>query len=977
MYSNINKKRRNKIKKEKKGFLILLVIISVSCTYISTLIHHNEYHRNINYTKSIEQIPNLGYTVNKTPFVVGFRRNPRALDPVDSWDITEKNIQQQVVEGLVDYNYSSHPNYEIIPVLAEGWHWHNNKEIEFKIRENVYFHDGNLLDAEVIKWNFERIMYFCNSTGSLPKNATSWKALPSELFYLTNGSFIFNNFSIDNPIDIGGGIYKPYNLTIHLNHPFGPLLDLLCFGANKILSPSSTPRYRYLDLNSEILVGTGPFKYDEFEYDNYIKFHAYHNYWRGKAEIEEMIWKIIDDDSARMDAALAGEFDYIDGVTQGYIDTFRADPDWHVEDVGEAMIYYYLEIYCGPFDTYGNWYPGYDGDYQYQRNPPYLRRALALALNYSYMYEEIREGYAVEGTTAVPRLMPGHNSSVVQASDSKFTFLDNLVKARQLLQANAVDIEARGGMSAVMISTLDPYNENDWQGKNILGRNLEVNLIIDWMNNMRINELMQDNFNKIGIQINVIARYWDEYKTVGLETPYKMDIAYKGWGADYLNPYDLIDHLFRLNSIYSYSQINDISPGGLTELMDLAVSETDYGVQLDLYKDIQSLIFDVERSLNNASHVHISLWVNLVQSVYRPYFINNFHPNVMSVLDFYPCEWNIKIPGDFELSSDAGYPDMDGNFTLLWDESVLADNYTIYQYHRPIYEINGSLTDIATEITGYSLPVSISDNGYKYFVAVANNEDGTTMSNCIEVLILVPSFILTTDADYPDTDGSFNLIWTGPSGAENYSIFTSDSEIKEDNFYYTILAYQNATSPYSITALSNGTYYYMVVAHLGFDVEISTCIGVTVSLSEEPPVTTPPGSFILSTSADTPDTDGHFVLIWTKSTGADNYSIYKSDSYITQITPGLTLVTELAISPHSTSEFENGDYYYIVVAYNIIGSRLSTCIKIVVELDEDGNGDDGSYEIIHGYDGFLFIAVIGVVSGILTFRQFKKRNLKS
>ena len=329
-----------------------------------------------------------------------------------------------------------------------------------------------------------------------------------------------------------------------------------------------------------------------------------------------------------MTAGLAGQYDYVGGVIKTYIDTFKADSDFHVEDVGEDLCYFYLEIYCGPYDTAGSMIV--PGNPQYQKNPAYLRRALALAINYTYIYEEIQSGYAVEGTTAVPRAMPGHNASVVQASDDSFTWEANIVKAREILKDNAADIVTRGGID---ISGFDVNNDGDWSGQNILGRTLEINRHFGSNTNLNLNLLMADNFDMIGIQTSETIREWGVYLDVGENTPYQMDIGYVGWCPDYLNPFNMIDPLFNLASHSCFSRINDTSTGGLTELMDAAAAETDLPTQLDYYMTIQSLIYDVVRPLSPASHCHISGWVYLVQQTHKVE-LKGVQYNVMTMVEF-------------------------------------------------------------------------------------------------------------------------------------------------------------------------------------------------------------------------------------------------------------------------------------------------------------------------------------------------------
>ncbi|MFW9947277.1 MAG: hypothetical protein ACFFDX_10665, partial [Candidatus Odinarchaeota archaeon] len=71
--------------------------------------------------------------------------------------------------------------------------------------------------------------------------------------------------------------------------------------------------------------------------------------------------------------------------------------------------------------------------------------------------------------------------------------------------------------------------------------------------------------------------------------------------------------------------------------------------------------------------------------------------------------------------------------------------------------------------------------------------------------------------------------------------------------------------------------------------------------------------FTLSSNADTPDTDGSFTLTWTSSTGANNYSVYRYFSYITEINGSLTpLAEEITDLSLGLSGYSDGTYYFIV-----------------------------------------------------------------
>jgi len=93
-------------------------------------------------------------------------------------------------------------------------------------------------------------------------------------------------------------------------------------------------------------------------------------------------------------------------------------------------------------------------------------------------------------------------------------------------------------------------------------------------------------------------------------------------------------------------------------------------------------------------------------------------------------------PEEFDLSTDADTPnDGDGAFNLFWTESIGANDYSVYQHSSYITVINGSLTPLAEEITEQELPLSGYSNGRYFFIIVAYNDIGETLSNCISVMI--------------------------------------------------------------------------------------------------------------------------------------------------------------------------------------------------------------------------------------------------
>ncbi|MFX0037171.1 MAG: ABC transporter substrate-binding protein [Candidatus Hermodarchaeota archaeon] len=225
------------------------------------------------------------------------------------------------------------------------------------------------------------------------------------------------------------------------------------------------------------------------------------------------------------------------------------------------------------------------------------------------------------------------------------------------------------------------------------------------------------------------------------------------------------------------------------------------------------------------------------------------------------------------------------------------------------------------------------------------------------------NFTMNSTAETPyDYDGEFNLTWTNSTGADNYSIYMSDSPIKYISKKFDLLAYQNATSPFSMS-LKKGEYYFRVVAY--------NETGETMSYSYNDIYVSIPGPepFDLRDNTVGTDTDGTFDLDWDESERADNYSVYHYKSKITSINGSLTCLANLTTetSFHVTG-LSTGRYYFAVAAYNEMGYTLSNNRDIVVRLPMD-------IKLIIIISAITISSVVGV-SSIVLIRNYLKREKK-
>jgi hypothetical protein len=169
----------------------------------------------------------------------------------------------------------------------------------------------------------------------------------------------------------------------------------------------------------------------------------------------------------------------------------------------------------------------------------------------------------------------------------------------------------------------------------------------------------------------------------------------------------------------------------------------------------------------------------------------------------------------------------------MWTASSGAENYTVYLSSSFITEINGSLTVLADNIVVQSMALSGYANGTYYFIVVARNSEGDTLSNCIEITVQTEqppgAFTLSSNAGNPDTDGNFDLMWTSSSGADDYTVYRSSSFITTITGSLTLLADDISALSMALSGYTDGTYYFIIVAHNSVGETLSNCISITVA----------------------------------------------------------------------------------------------------------------------------------------------------
>ena len=256
--------------------------------------------------------------------VVGQIAEPASLDPHVSTAANDFRIAVNIYDGLVRNKPGT---LEIEPALATDWTISDDGlEYTFNLREGVTFHDGTPFNAEAVKFNFDRM---------LDENHPFADTGPFPL------SFFFSSVENVEVVD---------DLTVKftLNEAFAPFMSNLASPTGLIVSPAAVEQYG-ADYGRHP-VGTGPFKFEEWQSNTSVVASRNADYWDGAPSLEAVIFRPITDANTRVAEMLSGGIDVLLETPPDNVAQFRDDANFEVvEAVGPHVWYVMLNAKEGPF----------------------------------------------------------------------------------------------------------------------------------------------------------------------------------------------------------------------------------------------------------------------------------------------------------------------------------------------------------------------------------------------------------------------------------------------------------------------------------------------------------------------------------------------------------------------------------------------------------------------------------------------------
>jgi len=291
------------------------------------------------------------------------------LDPHVRYDWSTRMMQQSVYDGLL--KYVGNPP-QIIPWLAERYEASpDGRAYTFTLVGNARFHNGDPVDAEAVRFSFER---------ALKLNAgVAW---------------MLKDFLRPE----GVRAVDPRTVRFTLERPFAPFISYVPWWY--VVNPRQVMANQADgDLGRKWLTdnaaGSGPFRIRRYDANALIHLEAVPDYWKGwpmgeRSRLGGVIYRIVREPAPRKAALQRREVDAITELTPDDFDQLSRIPGIRMED------------HPG-FTTFGI-------KFNYQQGPTAdrnLRKAIAYAFDYDALIA-IHNGAAKLMTSPFPDAMTGY-----------------------------------------------------------------------------------------------------------------------------------------------------------------------------------------------------------------------------------------------------------------------------------------------------------------------------------------------------------------------------------------------------------------------------------------------------------------------------------------------------------------------------------------------------------------------------------------
>ncbi len=390
-------------------------------------------------------------------------------------------ISQQLYDRLLDIDPQSG---ELKPLLATHWQVNDSGTVyEFTLRPDVQFHQteyfspSRAFNSDDVVFTFNRIMdkshpFHYQGGGNYPFfQSVDWANLVERVIAVNSNTV---RFELSRPDS---------SFLSNLATDFAAILSAE-YGAS-VLAQGQPGR---IDSHP---VGTGPFRFKEYQKDVLIRYYRHKTYWRELAKPEQLVFDIVPNNARRMAKLFTHECDVVAFPRVAELGLISQRPDVDVQESTSMNVGFWA------FNT---------------AKPPFdnakVRLALAMAINREAILQAVYFGYATAANSVLPPTSWAYNAELPQLPFDQTQAKALLAEAGY---ANGFSMD----IWAMPVQRL--YNPNA----------------------LKMAEMMQADLAQIGVRATIVSYEWNSFRRKLSNNEH--DSVLIGWSADNADP----DNFFR------------------------------------------------------------------------------------------------------------------------------------------------------------------------------------------------------------------------------------------------------------------------------------------------------------------------------------------------------------------------------------------------------------------------------------------------
>ncbi len=447
-----------------------------------------------------------------------------ALDPGVVDEGGSSAVVSQIFDSLLAYEPGG---TKIIPALAERYQVSDDgKEITFFLRKDVKFQDGTIMDADAVVFSLARQQF---------KDHPFHKYGPWKYWSTSGFTDILKKDGSLKKKGIIKDIKKvdDHTVKVVLNDADAAIMVNFTLYFTSIVSPTAVKKYG-ADFGKNP-VGTGPFSFVKWVKDDNVTLKKNKDYWGEKAKVDNLIFKVYPDATARSMALIKGEVDIIEPPDADNLKELEKNPHINIAaKEGLTMGYVCLNVERKPFDN------------------KLVRQAVNHAINKEEIIAAVYGELGSVATMPMPPSLWGFNKDIIP-----YDF--NVKKAKELLAEAGYPNGFEMQLLALPVSR--PYNPNG----------------------QKVAEIMQAQLKQIGIEAKIISydigTYWDKVDAG------EFDMCMTGWSGE-PDPNDWLHRLFTAGYLNSSRWHNQ----EYTDLVNKARTISDIDERTVLYEKAQVIL---------------------------------------------------------------------------------------------------------------------------------------------------------------------------------------------------------------------------------------------------------------------------------------------------------------------------------------------------------------------------------------------------